>query len=80
LPPPWRVALDKWWGIHAHLCSHSRAGALNGRHKTPPDIEDAEPANIPLYLQLQRVIQKEVGCQRIGAKPTRRIGEGPTAP
>jgi len=39
-----------------HFCSDSRARALSGRHRTPPDTDDGEPANVPLYMHLERAV------------------------
>jgi hypothetical protein len=66
--------------LTTHLCSDSCAGALSGRHKTPPDTEDGEPANIPLSMQLQRLIQKRGWQSEDRSDADARIGEGPTAP
>lgn len=63
-----------------HLCSDSCAGALTGRHKTPPDTDGDELANIPLDRDLERAVQAEVLSRVLEAMLMRPQARGPTAP
>jgi len=49
-----------------HIDSDSCAGALSGRHKTPPDTDDADLANSLLYLHLERGLHTCVACTDMG--------------
>jgi hypothetical protein len=43
-----------------HLGSDSCAGALTGRHRTPPDIHYRNLANFQLHMHLERALYREV--------------------
>ena len=63
-----------------HLCSDSCAGALNGRHNTPPDTDGEELANIPLDSDLERAVPAEILSRELEAMLIRPHARGPTAP
>lgn len=47
-----RVCDAEAGSLTPHLCSISCAGALNGRHRTPPGTKDGDPEKFLLSMHL----------------------------
>jgi hypothetical protein len=62
---PWGRGFDAEAGsLTPHLCSDSCAGALTGRHKTPPDKNEQAAAKMMLSsgLQARGRVRRERFC------------------